>query len=141
MAALTLKSILGPRSANYPAVVALRDALGSNTCVIDASGKILLGEIPADLSTTHPQFPVLLDGITLGHVTGPAIPASALADAMIIPSDTRCALDASIPGARPGKMYELFVCVMRTCRPSICTGSNGLPAPTSARPSVQCSKS
>jgi GAF domain-containing protein len=75
MAALTLKSILAPRSANYPTVVALRDALGSNTCVLDASGKILLGApTPAD-----PQFPVLLDGVTLGHVSGPAIPANALA--------------------------------------------------------------
>ncbi len=75
MATLTLKSILGPRSANYPTVVALRDALGANTCVLDASGKILLGAP----STSDPSFPVLLDGITLGHVTGPAIPASALA--------------------------------------------------------------
>ena len=75
MAALTLKSILNPRSANYPTVVALRDALGSNTCVLDASGKILLGEpCPSDS-----RFPVLHDDVALGHVTGPAIPAKALA--------------------------------------------------------------
>jgi serine phosphatase RsbU (regulator of sigma subunit) len=80
MAALTLKSILGPRSANYPAVVALRDALGSNICVLDASGKILLGEpAPADPTPSHPRIPVLLDGITLGHVAGPAPAANALA--------------------------------------------------------------
>jgi len=75
MAALTLKSILGPRSTNYPAVVALREALGSNTCVLDTSGKILLG----GLTPSAPSFPILLDGITLGHVTGPVIPANALA--------------------------------------------------------------
>jgi hypothetical protein len=75
MAALTLKSILNPRSTNYPTVVVLRDALGSNTCVLDASGKILLG----NPTPTAPQFPVQLDGVTLGHVTGPAIPANALA--------------------------------------------------------------
>jgi hypothetical protein len=75
MAALTLKSILNPRSANFPAVAALRDALGANTCVLDASGKILLGAP----TPTDPQFPVLLDGLTLGCVTGPAIPANALA--------------------------------------------------------------
>jgi GAF domain-containing protein len=77
MAPLTLKSILNPRSTNYPTVVALREALGSNTCVQDASGKILLGEPPSDPAT--PSIPVQLDGLTLGHVTGPAIPASALA--------------------------------------------------------------
>ena len=77
MAPLTLKSILNPRSTNYPAVAALREALGSNTCVQDASGKILLGEPPSDPAT--PAIPVQLDGLTLGHVTGPAIPASALA--------------------------------------------------------------
>jgi len=75
MAPLTLKSILAPRSTNYPAVVALRDALGANTCVLDASGKTLLGTP----NPTDPQFPVLLDGLTLGHVSGPAAAANALA--------------------------------------------------------------
>jgi GAF domain-containing protein len=75
MATLTLKSILNPRSANYHTVAALREALGSNTCVLDASEKILLG----DPNPSDPSFPVQLDGVTLGHVTGPAIPANALA--------------------------------------------------------------
>jgi len=75
MAPLTLKSILAPRSTNYPTVVALRDALGSNTCVLDISGKILLGTP----TPSHPSFPILLDGLTLGHVSGPAPAANALA--------------------------------------------------------------
>jgi GAF domain-containing protein len=75
MAQLTLKSILNPRSTNYTAVAALREALGSNTCVLDANGKILLGSPP----TTDPTFPVLLDGLTIGHVAGPASAANALA--------------------------------------------------------------
>ena len=79
MPTLTLKSILNPRSTNYPTVVALRDALGSNTCVLDASGKILLGEISPTPIPSHPRIPVQLDGITLGHVTGPAPAANALA--------------------------------------------------------------
>jgi serine phosphatase RsbU (regulator of sigma subunit) len=75
MPTLTLKSILNPRSANYPTVAALREALGSNTCVLDASEKVLLG----DPTPSDPRFPIQLDGLTLGHVTGPAIPANALA--------------------------------------------------------------
>ena len=38
-------------------------------------------------------------------------------------------------------MNELFTCEMRTVLPSISTGGNGLPVPTSARPSVQRNKS
>ena len=75
MAPLTLKSILGPRSTSYPAVAALREALGSNTCVLDANGKVLLG----DPTPSDPTVPILLDGLTLGHVTGPTIPANSLA--------------------------------------------------------------
>ena len=75
MAPLTLKSILGPRSTSYPAVAALREALGSNTCVLDANGKVLLG----DPTPSDPTVPILLDGITIGHVTGPTIPANSLA--------------------------------------------------------------
>jgi GAF domain-containing protein len=80
MATLTLKSILAPRSTNYPTVVALRDALGSNTSVLDISGKILLGEMPSDADLASQQrIPIQLDALTLGHVTGPAPAASALA--------------------------------------------------------------
>jgi serine phosphatase RsbU (regulator of sigma subunit) len=74
MAALTLKSILNPRSTNYPTVAALHSALGSNTCVSDISGKILLG-----LPNTDPTIPVQLDTITIGQVSGPTIPANTLA--------------------------------------------------------------
>ena len=38
-------------------------------------------------------------------------------------------------------MNELLTCEMRTMRPSISTGGNGLPVPTSARPSVHRKRS
>src|SRR5579872_5954395 len=66
--------------------------------------------------------------------------ASALAEAMIIESDTRLAREVRMPRARPGKIYELLVWAIRIVWPLIFTGSNGLPLPTSARPSVQVSR-
>src|SRR5208283_5794449 len=67
--------------------------------------------------------------------------ANSLAAAMTIASVTRLALEATIPSASPGNMYELLVWSMRTFFPQIVTGSNGLPVPISARPSVQSNKS
>ena len=68
-------------------------------------------------------------------------PASALAEAMIMASETRVDRETRIPSARPGKMNELLTCEMRTGLPLTSTGRKGLPVPTSTRPSVQRSRS
>ena len=77
MAPLTLKSVLSQRSGNLPSITALRGAMGPGISIVDASGKLLVGDFSGDLSDA--RVPVQFEGSTLGFVTGPAAPASALA--------------------------------------------------------------
>ena len=79
MANVTLRSLLSPRSGSYPALVALRESLGSNICVVDLTGKPLLGEPAADASAGESRVPIKIDDTTLGFVAGPPASASALA--------------------------------------------------------------
>ena len=55
------------------------EALGRSLCVVDPSGKALLGEIFADADQINARVPVTVEDATLGFVLGPSGPASALA--------------------------------------------------------------
>jgi GAF domain-containing protein len=79
MAGPTLKALLNPRSGNLPALTALLDAMGANTCIVDPSGKILLGQSSLESSSSSSRVPVVFEDATLGFVTGPSAPANALA--------------------------------------------------------------
>lgn len=79
MAPLTLKSVLSQRSGNLPAITALRAAMGPEVSIVDASGKLLLGDSSEGFSSGNGGIPVQFEGSTLGFVTGPAAPAGALA--------------------------------------------------------------
>jgi hypothetical protein len=78
MAGPSLKAFLSPRSGSFPALKAMWEASGGNVCVTDAAGKALLGEA-AENSEGQSRLPVLFEEATLGFVTGPAMPAAALA--------------------------------------------------------------
>jgi serine phosphatase RsbU (regulator of sigma subunit) len=75
----SLRALLGPRSAGLPAVKALLEATGDGICVVDAAGKVLLGKDSAADSNGAARVPVQLEDATLGFVTGPTAPATALA--------------------------------------------------------------
>jgi hypothetical protein len=79
MAAVTLRALLGPRSASFAAVKAFCDIAGGGLSIADLSGKWMLGELPADISDSICKVPVELDGTALGFVAGSAAPAAALA--------------------------------------------------------------
>ena len=79
MPSVTLKALLNPRSGSFPALSALWEAVGADTCVIDAAGKPLLGTISEENPANQSRVPIQLDGATLGFVTGFAAPAAALA--------------------------------------------------------------
>jgi len=55
------------------------EAMGGDTCVVDLSGKPLLGELYAETSHGNSRVPVFFEEATLGFVSGPATPAAALA--------------------------------------------------------------
>jgi hypothetical protein len=78
MPALTLKALLGPRSGVMPVLTAIRENLAPGICVIDASGKSLLGNATA--SEDHSErVPILHDGAPLGYVVGSSVQASTVA--------------------------------------------------------------
>jgi serine phosphatase RsbU (regulator of sigma subunit) len=76
MPAVTLRALLNPRSASMAAVKALCDALDGNLSILDASGKLLLGEMP---DATVAQAPIELEGVSIGSVAGREQTAFALA--------------------------------------------------------------
>ncbi len=75
----SLKSLLGPRSASFPAIKALWETMGPGICVIDPSGKHLLGEPSPENSGHQSRTPIQFEDTTLGFVIGPSAQASALA--------------------------------------------------------------
>lgn len=79
MASVSLRALLSPRAASFPALKSLWEALGRSLCVVDPSGKALLGEIFADADQINARVPVTVEDATLGFVLGPSGPASALA--------------------------------------------------------------
>ncbi len=78
MPSLRLKTLLSSKSAGSLALVSLLEALGSNICILDSSGNLLLGDRAANSSNAF-QAPVLVEDVTLGFVVGPPASANALA--------------------------------------------------------------
>jgi GAF domain-containing protein len=79
MPALTLKSLIGPRSECRPALAALVDIVGERISIVDPYGKPLLGEISTKDSIGHSRIAVQFEGATLGFVVGPSESAAAIA--------------------------------------------------------------
>ena len=79
MASPTLKALVSPRSGGFPAIKALWEALGAGICVVDPSGKVLLGETFAEGAAGLSRSHVSSGDETLGFVIGPTAPAAALA--------------------------------------------------------------
>ncbi|MFZ0518059.1 MAG: GAF domain-containing SpoIIE family protein phosphatase [Acidobacteriaceae bacterium] len=79
MPALTLKSLIGPRSDGRPALEALVKTVGGEISIVDPAGNLLLGETSSENSIAHSRIPVQFEDVTLGFVVGPAEPAAAIA--------------------------------------------------------------
>src|ERR1700688_1216723 len=75
----TLRSLLSPRSGSLPPLAALLKATDGNICIVDPLGKALLGEISAEITADQSRVPVRFEDATLGFVTGPSAPATAVA--------------------------------------------------------------
>ena len=79
MPSVTLRALLSPRSGSFSAVKALWDAMGSGISIVDASGKLYLGEISNEASTDQSRVAIQFEDAPLGFVTGPAASAHAFA--------------------------------------------------------------
>jgi serine phosphatase RsbU (regulator of sigma subunit) len=99
MAALTLKSLLNPKSETSCAVAVLVGAMGDALGIEDASGQLLVGTLSAGPS----RVPVTLEDATLGWVTGP--PALAVAAACLL---THLVAKESERRALAGEVLHLY---------------------------------
>jgi GAF domain-containing protein len=79
MPGLTLRALLSPRSGSLPALTTLLEATGGNICVVDTSGKTLLGTPSTEASADQARVPIHFEETTLGFVTGPSTTANAVA--------------------------------------------------------------
>ena len=79
MAAPTLKALLNSRSGGAAVFAAIREQLAPGMCIVDASGRLLLGDASAVSSVDTERTAVLHEGTTLGHVLGPPAYTSAIA--------------------------------------------------------------
>lgn len=79
MAAPTLKALLNSRSGGAPVFAAIREHLAPGVSVLDASGRLLLGDTTAVYSNEQERAAIVHDGATLGHVVGPSAQSSAIA--------------------------------------------------------------
>ncbi len=79
---MQLRTLLRPRSSGLSAVVKLCEALGSGICIVDASGKELLGSTDGAAKEAV-RVTVEHEGVTLGTVIGAAAAATAVASLMM----------------------------------------------------------
>jgi len=83
MPSVTLRALLSPRSGSFSAVKTLWEALGSDLCIVNNSGKPYLGEVSLENSTANSRVPIQFEDTTLGFVSGPVAPANALASLLM----------------------------------------------------------
>jgi hypothetical protein len=79
MPGLTLRALLSPRSGSVPVLTALLEAIGDDVCVVDTSGKPLLGIVSDETPADQARVPVQFEETILGFVIGPSTPATAMA--------------------------------------------------------------
>lgn len=77
MLAITLKSLLGRRSAAYPVVQALIENMGGSLRVVDASGALLLGDADRNESSAL-SIPIGNEDSIVGYVVGTAAQTTAI---------------------------------------------------------------
>jgi hypothetical protein len=77
MAGVSLRALFKPRSGSLAALSSVREAIGAEICVVDFSGKPLMGETSGNLVDST-RLPVQLDGEVLGFVIGSTPQATAL---------------------------------------------------------------
>jgi hypothetical protein len=73
MSTPTLKTLLRPRSAGLPILTAMRESMGGGICVIDISGKCLVGDLSAESeAAAGERIAIVHEDSVLGYVVGPA---------------------------------------------------------------------
>jgi Stage II sporulation protein E (SpoIIE)/GAF domain len=79
MPGISLRSLIGQRSAGMQIIRSLCGSLAAEACVVDPSGKVLLGELPSEADGAVPRYPIVAGESEIGSVIGadPQSPAFA----------------------------------------------------------------
>lgn len=70
MPGVSLRSLIGQKSASMQVVRALCGSLIAELCIVDPSGKVLLGELPGGASGAAPHYPIVAGESEIGSVIG-----------------------------------------------------------------------
>src|ERR1700759_2726593 len=76
MPGVNLRSLIGQKSASMQVVRALCGSFTAEVCIVDSSGKVLLGELPGELNGAATRHPIVAGESEIGYVIG-ADPQSA----------------------------------------------------------------
>jgi hypothetical protein len=79
MAAPTLKAILSSRSGGASVFAAVREHLAPGVCIVDAAGKVLIGDASAPFSAEQERAAIVHDETILGYVLGSPAQSSTIA--------------------------------------------------------------
>lgn len=79
MPAPTLKALLSSRSGGATVFTAICEHLAPGICIVDASGRVLIGDASADLSAGEQRIAIVHDAATLGYVVGSSAQSPAIA--------------------------------------------------------------
>jgi hypothetical protein len=70
MPGVSLRVLIGQKSASMQVIRALCGSLASELCVVDLSGKVLLGELPDETSDLVARYPIVAGESEIGSVIG-----------------------------------------------------------------------
>ena len=70
MPGVSLRVLIGQKSASMQVIRALCGSLATELCVVDPSGKVLLGELPDETSVSIVRYPIIAAESEIGSVIG-----------------------------------------------------------------------
>src|SRR5579862_5370942 len=79
MPGISLRSLIGQKSAGMQVIRTLCGSLAAEVCIVDPSGRVLLGELPSEANGAAPRYPIVAGESEIGSVIGvdPQSPAFA----------------------------------------------------------------
>ena len=70
MPGVSLRALIGQKSASMQVITTLCGSLGAEICIVDPSGKVLLGELPGVAYDSVSRYPIVAGEAEIGSVIG-----------------------------------------------------------------------
>jgi Stage II sporulation protein E (SpoIIE)/GAF domain len=79
MPGVSLRALIGPKSVSTQVLRTLCGSLAAEVCVVDPSGKVLLGELPSEAQDSATRYPIVAGDSEIGFVIGADLQSPAFA--------------------------------------------------------------